>query len=143
MASSRMIKNAAGRMVPRSLNGESQVPYMGVGKYMPEGRKYGGRISSNASYPSDGNKLVPGLKEALIRSGIKNGMTISTHHHFRNGDYLANEVFDIAHELGITDLRWFPSASFPCHEHLIQHLENGTIERIEGSMNGQIGRAHV
>ena len=67
-------------------------------------------------------------------------MTISTHHHFRNGDYLANMIFDIAHELGIKDLRWFPSASFPCHEHLIPYLEDGTIHHIEGSMNGPLGR---
>jgi citrate lyase subunit alpha/citrate CoA-transferase len=51
-----------------------------------------------------------------------------------------NQVFDIAHELGIKDLRWFPSASFPCHSHLIPYLEDGTIQRIEGSMNGALGK---
>jgi citrate lyase subunit alpha/citrate CoA-transferase len=67
-------------------------------------------------------------------------MTISTHHHFRNGDLLANLVFDIAYDLGIKNLVWFPSASFPCHEHLIPYLEDGTISRIEGSMNGPLGK---
>ena len=43
-------------------------------------------------------------------------------------------------EMGVKGLRWFPSASFPCHEHLIQYLEDGTIQRIEGSMNGPLGR---
>ncbi|HYW96428.1 MAG TPA: citrate lyase subunit alpha, partial [Bacteroidales bacterium] len=66
--------------------------------------------------------------------------TISTHHHFRNGDLLANMVFDMAHDMGVKNLRWFPSASFPCHAHLIPYLEDGTIERIEGSMNGPLGR---
>ena len=28
-------------------------------------------------------------------------MTISTHHHFRNGDLIANQIFDIAKELGL------------------------------------------
>lgn len=51
-----------------------------------------------------------------------------------------NQVFDIAKELGVKNLRWFPSASFPCHEHLIQYLEDGTISHIEGSMNGALGR---
>jgi citrate lyase subunit alpha/citrate CoA-transferase len=51
-----------------------------------------------------------------------------------------NQVFDIAKEMGIKDLRWFPSASFPCHEHLIPYLEDGTINRIEGSMNGPLGK---
>jgi citrate lyase subunit alpha/citrate CoA-transferase len=84
--------------------------------------------------------LVKSLRTALEKSGLRDGMTISTHHHFRNGDYLANMVFDLAHDMGVRGLRWFPSASFPCHEHLIKYLEDGTIQRIEGSMNGPLGR---
>jgi citrate lyase subunit alpha/citrate CoA-transferase len=41
--------------------------------------------------------------------------------------------------MGIKDLMWFPSASFPCHEVLIKYLEDGTIHHIEGSMNGALG----
>ena len=136
----KLVTNAAGRVVPTIINGEEHIPFMGIGKYKPTGRKYAPRIASCADYPEDGNKLVPGLKEALIKSGLKDGMTISTHHHFRNGDLIANQIFDIAHELGVKDLRWYPSASFPCQEHLIQYLEDGTINRIEGSMNGPLGR---
>jgi citrate lyase subunit alpha/citrate CoA-transferase len=66
-------------------------------------------------------------------------MTISTHHHLRNGDYVANMVFDAAAELGVKDLRWFPSASFPVHAPIIKHLENGVVHHIEGSMNGPLG----
>jgi citrate lyase subunit alpha / citrate CoA-transferase len=140
MSAIKEVKNAAGRMVPVEINGVKQIPYMGVGKYIPQGNKYAPAIPSNANYPSDGNKLVADLKEALLQSGLKDGMTISTHHHLRNGDFIANAVFDIAHEMGVKGLRWFPSASFPCHEHLIQYLEDGTIERIEGSMNGPLGK---
>ncbi len=122
------------------INGETAIPYQGVGKYKPEGSKHAPSIPSCADYPSDGNKLQKDLRTALERAGLKDGMTISTHHHFRNGDFLANLVFDIAHEMGIRGLRWFPSASFPCHEHMIQYLEDGTIQRIEGSMNGPLGR---
>ena len=135
-----LIKNAIGRLVPTEINGEKQIPYQGVGKYKPEGVKQASRISSNADFPIDGNKTVASLKEALIKSGIKDGMTISTHHHFRDGDLIANQVFDIAKELGIKNLRWFPSASFPCHTHLLKYLEDGTINRIEGSMNGALGK---
>jgi citrate lyase subunit alpha / citrate CoA-transferase len=140
MLHSKLVKNAIGRMVPEELNGEKQIPYMGVGKYVPQGRKYAPLIRSNAEFPEDGNKLTGSLKEALIKCGLKDGMTISTHHHFRNGDFLANQVFDIAHELGIKNLRWFPSASFSCHSHLIPYLEDGTITSIEGSMNGPLGK---
>ena len=136
----KLVKNAAGRMVPAIINGEEHVPYQGVGKYKPQGRKFAPRIPSCADYPLDGNKTVPTLKEALIKAGLRDGMTISTHHHFRNGDIIANQVFDIAKELGVKNLRWYPSASFPCHEHLIQYLEDGTIHHIEGSMNGPLGK---
>jgi citrate lyase subunit alpha / citrate CoA-transferase len=136
----RLIKNAAGRIVPSEINGMPVIPYKGVGKHIPEGRKYAPPIVSCADYPSDGNKLVPSLKDALIKSGIRDGMTISTHHHFRDGDLIAIHIFDIIHELGIKDIVWFPSASFPCHEPLIKYLEDGTINRIEGSMNGALGK---
>ena len=53
---------------------------------------------------------------------------------------IANQIFDIAHDLGVKGLRWFPSASFPCHAPLTKYLEDGTIHRIEGSMNGALGR---
>lgn len=135
-----LVKNAAGRMVPTQINGEEHIPFMGVGKYKPTGRKYGPRISSCIDYPEDGNKVVENLKDALVKAGLKDGMTISTHHHFRDGDLIANQIFDIAHEMGVKNLRWFPSASFPCHAHLIPYLEDGTISRIEGSMNGALGK---
>jgi len=133
-------KNAVGRNIPETINGKPVIPFKGVGKYKPEGRKYAPQIASCSDYPSDGNKLVPSLKEALIKSGLKDGMTISTHHHFRNGDILAVEVFRIAAELGIKDLIWYPSASFPCQEPIIEYLKDGTIHHIEGSMNGPLGR---
>ena len=135
-----MIKNAAGRDVPKTVNGKDQVPYIGVNKYQPEGHKYGPPIPSSKDYPAGGDKRVSSLKDALQKCGLKNGMCISTHHHFRNGDLLANQVFDAAHELGVRNLIWFPSASFPCHEYLIKYLEDGTIHHIEGSMNGPLGR---
>lgn len=136
----KLTTNAAGRTVPAIINGEDHIPFKGVGKYKPTGRKYGPKISSCVDYPDDGNKTVKDLKEALIKAGLKDGMTISTHHHFRNGDLVANQLFDIASELGIKNLRWYPSASFPCQEGLIKYLEDGTINRIEGSMNGPLGR---
>jgi len=134
------VTNTAGRKVLTRINGEQAIPFKGVGKYRPEGRKHGPSIASCSDYPADGNKLVKDLRIALERSGLSDGMTISTHHHFRNGDLLANQIFDIAHEMGVKGLRWFPSASFPCHAPLIKYLEDGTIERIEGSMNGPLGR---
>lgn len=135
-----LVKNASGRKVPEKVNGKPVIPYQGVGEYKPEGQKYGPPISSYADYPSNGDKRVKSLRDALEKAGINDGMTISTHHHFRDGDLLVNQLFDAIHELGVKDLVWFPSASFPCHEHLIPYLEDGTIDHIEGSMNGPLGK---
>lgn len=136
----KMIKNAAGRLIPDIVNGTKQIPYMGIGKFKPSGFKAKPPIKSCADFPADGNKVVSSLKEALLKAGIKDGMTISTHHHLRNGDILTNYLFDVIKELGIKNIRWFPSASFPCHEHLIPYLIDGTIHHIEGSMNGPLGK---
>ena len=132
--------NAAGRPVPVDINGSRAIPFKGVGKHRPEGRKYGPPVPTCLDYPEDGNKVVATLKEALQKCGVSDGMTISTHHHLRDGDLVSNQVFEIASSMGIKDLVWFPSASFPCHEPIIRYLDNGTINRIEGSMNGPLGR---
>ncbi len=136
----KLVKNAASRLVPVEVNGEKQIPYKGFGIYKPKGRMAAPPIRSCADYPADGNKVVKSLKDALKKAGLKDGMTISTHHHLRNGDVLTNYLFDIIKEMGIKNIRWFPSASFPCHQHLIKYLEDGTIHHIEGSMNGPLGR---
>jgi len=126
-------------MIPTEINGQPVIPYQGVHGYKASGRKYAAPIRTCADYPDDGDKRQPDLKTALLKAGLKDGMTISTHHHFRNGDLIANQIFDIAAELGVKDLIWFPSASFPCHQPLIKYLEDGTIDHIEGSMNGALG----
>jgi citrate lyase subunit alpha / citrate CoA-transferase len=140
------LQTCAGREVPEIVNGLESVPFAGVGKHRPEGNKTGPPIRSCADYPADGNKVVGGsgdmvsmLKIALRNAGLRDGMTVSTHHHFRNGDLVANALFDAAHALGVKDLRWFPSASFPCQEGLIRYLDDHTIHHIEGSMNGPLG----
>jgi citrate lyase subunit alpha/citrate CoA-transferase len=135
----QLVKNAAGRLVPTEINGKPAVPFLGVGKHHPTCRKAAPPIATCADYPADGNKVVPDLKTALIKAGIKDGMTISTHHHFRNGDLIANQIFDAAAEIGVKDLMWFPSASFPCHAPIIRHLDSGVVHHIEGSMNGPLG----
>ncbi len=136
----KLVQNAAGRWVPLAVNGVKQAPFQGVGKFQPRGRKAKPPIRTCASYPTDGNKLVKNLAAALKCAGLKNGMTISTHHHLRNGDAVTNQLFDTIKKMGIKNIRWFPSASFPWHEHLIRYLEDGTIHHIEGSMNGPLGR---
>ncbi len=135
----QFIENALGRMVPAAINGLASIPFKGIGKHKPKGLKAAPAVRSCADYPADGNKVVADLAAALKSAGLRDGMTISTHHHFRNGDKVGNAVFDAAAALGVKELRWFPSASFPCHAPILEHLENRVIHHIEGSMNGPLG----
>jgi citrate lyase subunit alpha/citrate CoA-transferase len=135
-----LVKNAVGRLVPTVVNGKEQVPFAGVGKHKPTGHKAAPSVASCSDYPPSGDKVVKDLRTAFEKAGLKDGMTISTHHHLRNGDFIGNMVFDVAGEMGVKDLMWYPSASFPCHGHNIQHLDSGVIHHIEGSMNGPLGR---
>ena len=136
----KLVKNAAGRKVPTTVNGLKSIPFKGVGKYKPKGNKTKPAIRSCSDYPAGGDKRVKNLREALKKAGLKDGMTISTHHHLRNGDELTNQLFDAVKSLGVKNIRWFPSASFPCHSYLIKYLNDGTIHHIEGSMNGPLGK---
>ncbi|MDR1930100.1 MAG: citrate lyase subunit alpha [Treponema sp.] len=79
------------------------------------------------------NKIVPSLEEAVRASGLKNGMTVSFHHHFRGGDYIVNMVMDTLAEMGFTDLVLAASSLTDCHAPLIKHIQKGVIRRIETS----------
>ena len=135
----KFVENAAVRRVTTEINGAAATAYQGVGKYRSNGRRAAPPLRNCGDYPADGNKVTRSLKAALQQAGLRDGMTISSHHHLRNGDHVANAVFAAAAELGVKDLRWFPSASFPCHAPQIDHLESGVIHHIEGSMNGPLG----
>ena len=134
-----MVLNSLGRKIPTVVNGVTQTPFKGVMAHKPKGNKVGPPLRTCAQFPSDGNKVVGSLREALEKAGLKDGMTISSHHHFRNGDLVMNQVFDVVADMGIKHLRWFPSAAFPCHAPLIKHIKNGVIDWIEGSLNGPLG----
>ncbi len=134
-----LIENAAGRRVPAVVNGSETVPYQGVGKHQPQGRKSGPPIRISSDYPANGDKRLPDLETALRACGLADGMTISSHHHLRNGDKVALQALEAASQLGVKNLRWFPSASFPCHAPVVDLMEAGVVHHIEGSMNGPLG----
>ena len=131
--------NAAARMVPAMVNGRPQIPYIGVAKYQPRGRKAAAPLRTAANYPADGNKLVADLETALRKCGLRDGMVISSHHHLRDGDQVSLMALEAASRMGIKDLMWFPSASFPSQKGAIELMESGVIHHIEGSMNGPLG----
>ncbi len=133
------VLNAAGRRVPTVVNGRPQIPYQGVGRYRPEKSKHAPPIRSCANYAASGDKRVADLETAFRECGLKDGMVISTHHHLRDGDRVALLALQTAARMGVRDLMWFPSASFPCHAPVIDWMEAGVVHHIEGSMNGPLG----
>jgi citrate lyase subunit alpha/citrate CoA-transferase len=134
-----LVTNAAGRIVPELVNGRQQVAYQGVGKYRPAGQKAAPPIRTAADYPEDGDKRVPNLQSALGKCGLRDRMVISSHHHLRDGDRVAMMAMEAAAQIGVNDLTWFPSASFPSQKGAIEFMQSGTIHHIEGSMNGPLG----
>src|SRR6201993_2786323 len=134
-----MLINAAGRIVPELVNGRPEVPYKGVGKYVPPGCKSAPPIRTAAEYPSNGDKHVANLETALPKCGLRDGMVISSHHHLRDGDRVALMALEAAAKAGVKDLVWFPSASFPSQKGAIELMQSGVIDHIEGSMNGALG----
>src|SRR5690349_10584035 len=131
--------NAAGRRVPTMVNGKPQLPYLGVGKHQPRGRKQAPPIRSSKDYPENGDKRVLNLETALRKCGLRDGMVLSNHHHLRDGDQVALMMLEAAAKIGVKDLLWFPSASFPSQKSAIDLMQSGVIHHIEGSMNGPLG----
>ena len=134
----KMVPNALGRMIPEEIDGKKLKPFMGAHAGHGGGRRAAPPIRAVPDYA---NKLRSSLDEAIDACELKNGMTVSFHHHLRNGDYVMNMVVDKLAERGLKDLTLVPSALFPVHEPLIRHIENGVISHVEGSMNGPVGRA--
>ena len=133
-----MIRNAVGRMVPDEIDGRRVKPFMGAYADHGAGSKVGPPIRAVVDYA---NKLRASLDEAIDACGIKDGMTVSFHHHLRDGDFLVNMVAERLAARGLKGLVFAPSALFPVHEPLVGHIDRGVISHIEGSMNGPIGRA--
>lgn len=135
-----MPENSLGRKLPDRIEGYGPViPYRGLETRMPEGRGLGRKLKTPSRHAQ---KLLSSLEEAIEASGLRNGMTVSFHHHLRNGDKVVCHVLDTCARMGIGDLTLFPTALFDTHEPLIEHIKSGVIRRIMGSVNGAIGQ-HV
>lgn len=88
------------------------------------------------------SKVVGNIKEALKLAGIRDGATLSFHHHMRNGDFVLNTVMAACDELGLRDLRLNASAIFAIHEPLIPLMEKGVVQEIECNyMSGPVAKA--
>lgn len=88
------------------------------------------------------SKLISTVREAIEKTGLRDGMTISFHHHMRNGDYVLNMVLEEAAAMGIKNLTVNASSIFDVHEPIIEHIKNGVVTGIECNyMGGKVGKA--
>lgn len=88
------------------------------------------------------SKLVNSIREAIEKTGLKDGMTISFHHHFREGDYIMNLVLAEIAKMGIKNLAIAPSSIANVHEPLIDHIKSGVVTNITSSgLRDKVGAA--
>ena len=91
---------------------------------------------------SNGSKLIGSIREALEKCGIKDGMTLGFHHHFRNGDKVLNMVMLEVHKMGIKDITLCASSLGSQNDPILPLIEDGTIVNIQSSgVRGKIGEA--
>ena len=136
------MKNAVGREIPEEI-------LKITGKEPFQGNNYlDGKVITKAG-PSirpvmnnETSKLVTSIKEALVKCGAHDGMTVSFHHHFREGDLIVNMVMKEIHNMGFKNIRICASSLGKAHDPLVPMIEDGTITDIESSgVRGKIGEA--
>lgn len=87
------------------------------------------------------NKLTSSLTEAIRNSGLQSGMTVSFHHHLRNGDHVLNMVMAEIAALGINGLTVNASSLFDVHAPLAEHIRRGVVRKLQTNyMSGVLGR---
>ena len=125
------MKNAIGREIPDSiLERYNYKAYAGPFATVPAGRLAGAKIA--VSKPRS-EKVLKTIDQAIDASGLQDGMTISFHHHFRNGDGVLNQVVEAIARRGIKGLTLAPSSLNDINEAIVPHIESGVITQIETS----------
>ncbi len=114
------------------------------GLFCLDGLDLFGGFAAKSPYLADSQakldrKLVPSIEEAVRRVGLKDGMTISFHHGFREGDKTINTVVEILALMGFKDLTLASSSLQSSNSALIEHIRAGVIRRIYSSgMRGKL-----
>lgn len=135
-----MMKNAIGRVVPSHVEGYGDVKFFnGAFQTLPDMLRQAPAVKTRKPAES---KLVNNLEEVFRRIPVKDGMTLSFHHHFRNGDGVLNMVLATAAKLGIKNLNIAISSVFPVHAPLVDHIKTGVVTGIDTNyMSGPVAEA--
>src|SRR5699024_7795350 len=104
------MKNVLGREIPQSIKGYKTVkPFQGAFAGLGSVKKKA--VTLQSAMPGE-SKVLPSIEEALKKCQIQDGMTISFHHHLRNGDYVLNMVLEEVAKMGIKDITLAASSIF-------------------------------
>ncbi len=88
------------------------------------------------------NKLVNSIREAIALSGLRDGMTVSFHHHLRNGDFVLNMVMQAIADQGIKDININASSIFDVHAPVLEHIRSGVVTGLAADyIAAPVGRA--
>jgi citrate lyase subunit alpha/citrate CoA-transferase len=134
--------NAVGREIPEEILALTGKEVFRGNDYFDgrEYRKHGPKTTCVIN--SYGSKLVDSIQEVLIKCGIRDGMTVSFHHHFREGDFIVNMVMEEIHNMGIKDITICASSLGKAHDPIVPYIEDGTITNIQSSgVRGKVGEA--
>ena len=127
------------RSIPARIDGYGDVvPYAGACTAAAPCGNSGAPLSARG----DTNKLLADIAAAFDACGIRDGATLSFHHHLRNGDAVLNLVLAEAARRGLRGLTVAASSLFPVHAPLVEHLRNGVVGRIfTAYMSGPVADA--
>jgi len=82
------------------------------------------------------------LDSVLERLDLHDNMTVSFHHHLRNGDFVLDMVMRKLQERGIKNITVAASSLFPCHKCLVDMFEDGTVTKVITSyISGPVAKA--
>ena len=86
--------------------------------------------------------MLPNIRAAIQACGLKDGATISFHHHLRNGDGVLNQAMAEIAALGLRDITVAASSIFPVHVPLVEHMRSGVVGGLSATyIAGSVGEA--
>jgi citrate lyase subunit alpha/citrate CoA-transferase len=139
----KMVKNALGRDVPAEIPELGKFePYVSPFAYLERAISSPPRERENRPQAPRNDKVTRDIRKAVERSGLENGMTISFHHHLRNGDTVVPLILKTLSEMGFRDLTLAPSSLPDSHDMVADFFRNGLVSRLFSSgARGEVGRA--
>lgn len=136
------MKNAVGRDIPDEiLECYGKRGYEGA--YVRDGENYRKAAPEVKGYVDPKrSKMVGSVREALLKCGVRDGMVLSFHHHFRDGDYIVNMVMEEVAALGVKDITICASSLGAAHDPVAALIEQGVVTGIQSSgVRRKIGEA--